>query len=334
MLDNLYEWVASRPSLETLQGTRLELEPLGGDAGFRRYFRVQNSRRSLLAVISPPETEKNREFVTISSLLRRNGLLAPEVLDADFERGFLLVEDVGSQQLLGLLTPETVDRYYHQAFRDLLSMQRINRRETGLPCYSSSLLKQEMALFPEWFVGKLLGLELETDELKLIEDLFGVLSVSAESQPQVFVHRDFHSRNLMVNEGARLGIIDFQDAVNGPLTYDLVSLLRDCYVYWPDQSVEKWLEEFYQSSLQQGYINPGSKQEFVRWFDLMGLQRHIKVLGIFARLSLRDQKHGYLDDLPLVIHYVKTVAAKYPELFAGFTAFFDSRLMPVIASKD
>ncbi len=305
----------------------LDLQSLTGDAGFRRYYRLP-THPSLLAVDAPPDTEDSRAFVDIARFLRDQGVHTPEVVSMDVERGFLLVEDLGDQLYLQALTDETVDLFYGEALMTLLRMQQCARPPRLLPDYDHKLLRQEMELFSDWFVPKLLGYNLESRELKMLETLFEWLEESAQAQPQVFVHRDYHSRNLMVREGAAPGVVDFQDAVWGPITYDLASLLRDCYIRWPRERVEGWALAYGAMAADVGLIDETQQQAFLGWFDRMGLQRHIKVLGIFARLYLRDNKPAYLDDLPLVIRYTLEVAESYPELQA-FADWFKQRLLPL-----
>jgi aminoglycoside/choline kinase family phosphotransferase len=197
-----------------------------------------------------------------------------------------------------------------------------------LPHYDEALLRREMALFHDWFLGTHLGLELSAGEQQLLEDTFTLLVASALEQPQVFVHRDYHSRNLMVAEH-NPGILDFQDAVRGPVTYDLVSLLRDCYIAWPREQVEEWVQGYHDIALDHGIIRAPKSAQFLRWFDLMGVQRHLKAIGIFARLNHRDGKPGYLDDIPRTLAYVEEVSARYPEL-EGFAEFVRTRVRPAM----
>lgn len=303
-------------------------QSLPGDAGFRKYYRLA-SEPPLLAVYAPPEHERNEEFVQVARLLRAGGVLAPAVAACDLEQGFMLVEDLGPSLLLEHLTPDTVDDLYQRAMTCLLQIQQCRTDAQVLQPYNRTRLHDEVRLFPDWFIRQLLGYAPEADEEQLLEATFIQLEDSALEQPQVLVHRDFHSRNLIYQPEGPPGVIDFQDAVVGPITYDLVSLLRDCYARWPEENVERWAQAYYQRALQAGLIEPMPSEQFHRWFDWMGLQRHIKVLGIFARLSLRDGKHAYLKDLPRVIDYTLTVARKYPELEA-FVDWFENRLMPRI----
>lgn len=288
------------------------LQPLSGDAGFRRYFRVVGSVPPVMAVFAPPATENTPRYLEVSALLQSGGVRVPSVLVADADHGYLLVEDCGDRLLLPALSPATVDAHYADAMTLLLRLQRIAVPVGQLPAYDAQKLWDEMALFPVWFIRDLLELPFGRHEQHMVEQVFDWLIDSALSQPTVLVHRDFHSRNLMLAEGG-LVTIDFQDAVQGPMTYDLVSLLKDCYARWPVKQVEAWALAYRRHCLAAGLPAGEDDAAFLRWFDLMGLQRHIKVLGIFARLWLRDGKPGYLNDLPLVFQYVQEAAQRYPQ---------------------
>ncbi len=313
-----------------------ELHALAGDASFRRYFRARAGERSWIVALAPPATEKNREFVAVARWLGAQGVTAPVVQAADLARGYLLLPDLGDRQYLPELNAASADALYGDALRALLLMQRGDTAgfvDWQLPDYDAELLQREMALFPEWFVEKLLGHALDDSERALLADTFARLTDNALAQPQVFVHRDYHARNLLVLAQGNPGVLDFQDAVRGAITYDLVSLLRDCYIRWPEARVRGWALAYRDQARAAGLIDEVDDAAFLRWFDLMGLQRHIKVLGIFARLWLRDGKAGYLKDLPLVIHYTLDVAGRYPEL-AAFVDWFKARLAPLIARQD
>lgn len=307
----------------------LTVSPLSGDASFRRYFRVRRDAASWIAVDAPPATEKNAEFVAIASALAGGGVAAPKIVAADIKRGFLLLSDLGDTLLLDVLTADNVDDHYRHATDLLITLQQVPTQGARLGSYSRQLLWQEMELFPQWFVQGLLQRPVETEERRLLDRIFGLLVSSALEQPQVFVHRDFHSRNLMLVGDEQLATIDFQDAVAGPVTYDLVSLLRDCYVVWPQHRVQAWMNLYCAKAQAAGVLRSVDIRQFQRWFDWMGLQRHIKVLGIFARLYLRDGKNRYLGDLPTVIDYTLDIARRYPQL-AGFVEWFEVALIPAI----
>jgi len=309
---------------------------LSGDAGFRRYARIyldgDSPVKSVLAVFSPPDTENNQAFVDIDRFLRQHKVRAPEILSQSDDQGFFLIEDFGETLLLERLNSDSVDQLYGDALSALRGIQQCPLNALALPSYDDSVLLTEMHLFDQWF-AKLLGYTVSESERAMLEQTFQDLSQSACEQPKVLVHRDYHSRNLVVCSDGGLGIIDFQDAVIGPVTYDLVSLLRDCYICWPDEQVERWALAYAKQARDGGWIDNVEDEVFLRWFDWMGLQRHIKVLGIFARLSLRDGKHAYLNDLPLVIDYVRRVASRYPRL-EGFSCWFEAVIVPLAQQKN
>jgi aminoglycoside/choline kinase family phosphotransferase len=313
-----------------LDGGDLTITPASSDASFRRYFRVQNAQPgglsfsttkhdTLIAMDAPPELEDSRPFIAVSDLLSRAGVRVPRVLASDLEQGFLLLTDLGRQAYLDALNEQTVDALYGDALDALFTMQQMAPRDGGvLPAYDSELLMREMELFREWYLQRHLEQALSPTQQSVLDTIFQQLADQALAQPTVFVHRDYHSRNLMVGEvtGGEdgPGILDFQDAVVGPVTYDLVSLLRDCYIAWPRERVEAWALGFLHRAAETGIIAHESDATYLRWFDWMGVQRHLKAVGIFARLCLRDGKSGYLDDIPRTLGYVRDVTARYPEL--------------------
>ena len=317
-----------RWSARALQAGEVSLEPLAGDAGFRRYFRAL-TEPSLIAVDSPPERTNPGRFVAVADYLRRHGIHTPMVAAADVEHGFMLLEDLGDTQLLSQLNRDSVAGLYGEVLNELLCLQQIPAQDDLFPPYNRELLLTEMRILPEWLAEKMLGYTLTAADNQLLERTFKLLLDSAVEQPQVLVHRDYHSRNLMLRDGERPGVVDFQDAVWGPVTYDLVSLLRDCYVRWPREQVERWALCYAASAESAGVIGQIPADTFLRWFDWMGLQRHIKVLGLFPRLCLRDGKKSYLPDLPLVIRYALEVAGRYPEL-TPFADWFRDELLPLI----
>ncbi|OZB60359.1 MAG: aminoglycoside phosphotransferase [Lysobacterales bacterium 14-68-21] len=302
----------------TLGDERLTLESASSDASFRSYWRTVHDGRSWIVMDSPPALEDPAPWLAIGRRLADAGLHVPAVREADLDRGLLLIEDLGTRTYLPELDGDSVDRLYGAALDALLRMQtRVGT--AGLAPYDRAFLARELAILPEWFLGRHLGVTPDADELETLETAFRVLLDSALAQPTVFVHRDFHSRNLLViDDNAPLaspGIIDFQGALAGPITYDLASLLRDCYIAWPRERVEAWTEAYRQRLHGSGLIDDEvDTATFLRWFDLIGLQRHLKVLGIFCRLAYRDGKRGYLADLPRVFDYVIDVAGSYPEL--------------------
>jgi hypothetical protein len=275
--------------------------------------------------------------VAVASAFQRHGILTPQIFAVNFTEGFFLLQDFGQRLLQPELTPGAasvaVAERYAQAEEVLLAIQQINPQPDVFPCYGRQSLQSEMDLFPQWFISELLGISLSDDEQQMLAELFDDLINSALEQPQVVVHKDYHSRNLMVLEDDRLGVIDFQDAVVGPLTYDLVSLLKDCYLHLPAPQVERRALDYKQYLERNKMLEPISDQEYLRLFDKMGLQRHIKVLGIFARLSLRDGKSAYLHDLPLVIRYTLEAAQRYPEC-QPFYHWFIARIEPLLSAHD
>jgi len=293
-----------------------ELAPASSDASFRRYFRVCHGDDSYILMDAPPEQEDCHPFINVSQLFLGLGLHVPEVLASDLQQGFLLLSDLGSSCYLEALDDTTVDQLYGDAMGALLALQSCVTPDCGLPEYDRDLLLAEMGLFRDWLLDRHLGVELDALQATTLEACFNLLADSALAQPQVCVHRDYHSRNLMVCERHNPGILDFQDAVIGPVTYDLVSLLRDCYVSWPRDRVESWVAGYYELAVQSGILRQEqvSEADFLRGFDWMGVQRHLKAAGIFARLNLRDGKPGYLADIPRTLAYVTEVCARYPEL--------------------
>lgn len=322
-----------------LAGQRPELVPAGhlltvsGDASFRRYFRLPLATGSLIAVDAPPAKENSRPFVAIARALRAHGVHVPEVLAADFVQGFMLLEDFGDALLRPALTESSMDGLYTRAMEALVHLLGCDDVPGyRLPPYDRQRLNDEMGLLRDWFVVRYLGLNLSAEQEGVLANAFAMITAEVLEQPQVFVHRDYHSRNLMLLEGGDIGVIDFQDAVTGPVTYDLVSLLRDAYVVWPQTDVERWVREFARMLRAEHRLNGTSDAAFLRWFDWMGAQRHLKVVGIFARLSIRDGKHGYLDDIPVVFNYLLAEIRPYPEFRALFE-LLRSVILPAYLAK-
>jgi len=306
------------------------IAPASVDASFRRYFRVTRGADSYIVMDAPPDKEDSAPFLKVARMLGGMNLNAPMVLARDMARGFLLLTDLGSRQYLDELPAAgAADRLYADALAALLTMQTADAAiSSDLPRYDRALLMREMELMPEWFLRHHLGLTIDAPERAMLDALFESLVRAAASQPAVFVHRDYHSRNLLVTAQDNPGILDFQDAVWGPVTYDLASLLKDCYIAWPPSRVRAWVLEYREKLLEAGFALPADGAEFMRWFDLVGLQRHIKVLGIFARLFYRDGKSQYLNDLPRVLDYARDTASSYAET-APFAAFIAERIDPL-----
>lgn len=290
------------------------IEVASADASTRSYWRVRFANSSVIVMDAPPASGNLDAWLDIDARLRGVGLNAPEVLAEDHAQGFLLLSDLGSRQYLQALDDASADALYADAMAALATMQtRID--PAGLPHYDEPFIVRELELLPTWFLQRHLGIAIECEEWDVIEVAFRLLIDNARQQPHVFMHRDYHSRNLMLVPAHNPGIIDFQDAVLGPITYDLVSLLRDCYIAWDDARVRAWAESHRARLHDIGALDSRiDAARWQRWFDLMGLQRHLKVLGIFCRLWYRDGKRGYLDDLPRVWQYVRSVASAYPEL--------------------
>ena len=294
-----------RQWLDDLGYTDYSLEIASEDASFRRYFRLQQGDESWIFMDAPPQKESCEAFVKVANKLTDIRLSAPEIIHQNHELGFLVLTDFGDVSYLQELNPENANSLYGDAKSAILQMQtRINADD--LPEYDEALLRQEMDLFKEWFLQKLLGIELNDAQLGLWKMTVDTLVTSALEQPQVFVHRDFHSRNLMKIDDRNPGILDFQDAVKGPVTYDLVSLLRDCYVEWPEPQVDQWALDFYDFAVLD-HLEGVSASQFMRWFNLMGVQRHLKAIGIFSRLKLRDGKEKFVEDIPRTLNYLKIV---------------------------
>lgn len=326
-LRELTHWV-----IEELGFAGGRIEPASADASFRRYFRLLCGGNTHIIMDAPPAQEDVRPFVNVARTLASFGLNVPRVLAQDVQRGFLLLSDLGARHYLDELSADRdVDRLYGDALSALVTLQTMgDQAARSLPRYDRPLLLRETALMPEWFLGRHLGLDASAFQ-PMLDRLFDVLVDAALAQPVVFVHRDYHSRNLLLTARDNPGILDFQDAVAGPLTYDAVSLLKDCYIAWPSARVRDWVLGYREQLICKGVQAGGDADEFLRWFDLMGLQRHIKVLGIFARLHHRDGKRGYLKDLPRVLAYAHGTAAAHPQT-AEFARFLSAEVAPAFES--
>jgi len=314
----LGSWLSSLP--DELGLSINSLRPASDDASFRRYFRVDTrlapaaGRGSLIVMDAPPPQENCAPFVHAAEVLARSGVSVPKVVAADLPRGLLLLEDFGSTTYLSQLSATSAQGLYGDAIDALIRLQ-LATDPASFPPYDRERLMRELQLFPEWYVARHKGISLDAAEQAVLDAAFEAILQNTLAQPQVDVHRDFHSRNLMVLEGARNpGILDFQDAVYGPITYDLVSLLRDAYIRWEEEQVIDWTVRYWERARKAGLPVRADFGDFYRDFEWMGLQRHLKVLGIFARLSHRDGKDRYLADLPLVLRYVQEVAARYVTL--------------------
>ena len=299
--------------LKTILGEQaFSLTVASADASFRRYFRVHLNNKTLIVMDAPPPQEDCTPFVKIAKIMRDAGLNAPQVLAQDLENGFLLLSDLGDDTYLSALNNDTALKLYADATNALIKMQLVRKPEELAP-YDEALLTREMQLFPDWYVDKHLKFELNAEQQGWLQNTFEILNKNILSQGQVIVHRDYHSRNLMICKD-NPGVLDFQDAVYGAITYDLVSLLKDAYIQWDEEQIIDWAVRYWDKARKAGLPVPVDFSEFYRDFEWMGAQRHIKVLGIFARLSHRDGKDGYIKDMPLVLHYLRKVCERYVEL--------------------
>lgn len=296
-----------------LNGESFTLTTASADASFRRYFRVHLASKTLIAMDAPPAQENCTPFVQVAELLSNAGLNAPKVIAQDLVLGFLLLTDLGDTTYLTVLNDATAPNLYRDANQALIKFQLASQPEV-LPNYDAALLNREMQLFPDWYIAQHLQITLDDKQKAVLKNTFDVLTANVLAQGQVYVHRDYHSRNLMVTTDHNPGILDFQDAVYGAITYDLVSLLKDAYIAWQEEQVIDWLVRYWQDARKAGLPVPSDFSEYYRDFEWMGAQRHIKVLGIFARLSHRDGKDGYLKDMPLVMDYLRRVCGRYIEL--------------------
>ena len=349
----------------------LNVQQIAGDASPRRYFRVSlcvgsptalgaragaddpaiteqasvsapseplpvilKEGDTLIAASSPP-SENNEAFLAVQKLLHQAGLTVPSLLASDLDSGFFLMEDFGDVLLSARLAPSNVDHLYAQALGELTSLVRLPCGDVDLPVFDAQRIADELSVFPEWFLQKHLGLSQADLPSAIWQELLALLISVFREQSQCVVHRDFHSRNIMCLADGRLGIIDFQDAVLGPVTYDPVSLLKDCYVRWPRSDQLRWLGAYREQLIAQGVEVSTDAQAFTRHFDLVGLQRHLRVMGVFARLCLRDQKPDYLNDLPLVLDYVREALARYDAepAVGAFSGWFERTVMPRVASQ-
>ncbi len=331
-LQQLNQWL-----IEQFNSDDFIVSPVSGDASFRRYFRVEQHSTSTcwVAMDAPPEKEDSLPFVAIARHWESKDINVPHIQAFDLSQGFMLLGDFGDDLMLNSLSPsfnETkATQLYKSALKTLTQIQQCSQPEDyALPSYNAELLSREMELFRDWLVSNKLEVKLSDSENSLIDKTFQFLINEALSQPMVCVHRDYHSRNLM-ETNPNIGVLDFQDAVMGPITYDPVSLLRDCYIALPSEFIDQRLQEFYKAT-QSVKLHDASYPQFKQWFDLMGIQRHLKAAGIFARLSLRDGKHSYLDDIPRTVNYIDQVSANYTQLH-DFNQWLKSKIIPAIQSK-
>ena len=292
-------------------GAPVSGEVASADASFRRYFRYRHGGRTLVAMDAPPEQEDCRPFVDVAGRLARAGVAVPEILHQDLEQGFLLLTDMGRETWLTALDGGNADAWFEAALETLITQQRFADTR-GLPEYDRALLRRELDLFPHWYLGEHRGLRLDEHTAGRLETVFETLIGAALAQPRVFVHRDFMPRNLMVSD-PNPGVIDFQDAVAGPISYDLICLFKDAFLSWPEARVLTWLRDYHRRAAAAGLPVPEDFDDLLRWCDLMGAQRHLKVIGIFARIRHRDGKPKYLEDAPRFFTYLRTVIDRRPD---------------------
>jgi aminoglycoside/choline kinase family phosphotransferase len=301
--------------LEAVLGkASFDIAPASADASFRRYFRITLDEHTLIAMDAPPLQEDCAPFVHAAEIFAKAGLNVPRVLEQDLKQGFLLLTDLGDTTYLAAIQGgnSNINDLYRDACLALVKLQTVSRKGV-FPDYDEALLTREMQLFPDWYVSKHLQAELTEDQRHALQAMFDLLNRNILGQPQMYVHRDYHSRNLMVCD-ANPGILDFQDAVYGPITYDLVSLFKDAYVQWEEEQILDGVVRYWQAAREANLPVPQDFADFYRDFEWMGVQRHLKVLGIFARLYHRDGKDGYLKDMPLVMHYLRAACSRYREL--------------------
>ena len=293
--------------IETTPYADYEISIASADASFRKYYRLTQGDKTFLVMDSSLEKESLSPFLDVTKRLAHAGVNVPKIYEQDLKRGYLVIEDFGNTHLLSQLTKKNFKELYKKAIDEIVKMQKADAN--GLPLYDKAFLHFEMDLMREWYLEKKLGISLTQAEAQILESILSTISDTVLTQPQnIFVHRDYHSRNIMVQEDGELGIIDYQDAMSGAITYDLVSLLKDCYISFNREAILELVLYF------RDQVAPDvSDTTFIKWFDFMGMQRHIKVLGIFSRLHLRDGKDGYLKDIPLTLHYTLDAAQRYDE---------------------
>lgn len=298
----------------SLPDANLELQPLINDASSRQYFRLRIGNSSQIVMVAPPDKENIVNFVAIARDFARQGIYTPEILAYNIEQGFMLLSDLGNDLYLNILNSNTADDLYNRALSVIYQIQVCNPKfpdNKSLDLFNEEYIRIELGLFIDWFLKKHLELTITPEVSNILEATFKILIHSALEQPQVCVHRDYHSRNLLLLENKNVGVLDFQDAVYGPITYDAASLLRDAYIDWPKAQVEKWVLKFYDMiNISHQY----TQEKFVRWFDLISLQRHLKILGIFSRLNYRDNKPHYLPMTSRLLNYINKTCENYAEL--------------------
>ena len=325
------DWLVQCVSSKLIEADDIKFQKISSDAGFRRYFRL-NTNPTLIAVYAPPKKEKNLSFVKIAAFLKSSGILVPKILAVNFNEGFLIIQDFGDTTFQIAGTSSDYEALYRHADNLLLQFQQLSIVDVQLPVFNKKMILDEVHLFEEWFLRKTLEVPYSAEAQELLNNTYKKLIDNFLEQPQVFVHKDYHSRNLMIVPNGQIGVLDFQDALVGPISYDLVSLYRDCYVSLDPQYVDKKILAHKKCLEINGVIVDVAPATFKRWFDLTGLQRHLKVLGIFSRLAIRDRKMKYLGDIPLVIRYVREVTSAYKE-FERFDTWFAETVESKLQTK-
>lgn len=319
----LKQWLA-----HTLATPNFQIQAITGDASFRRYFRIQSAHQNFIVMDAPPDKEDCRPFVAIARAFAQLGVQVPHIFAFDLAAGFLLLTDFGDRLYLNELTADNFSQLYTDALTVLVQIQTCTAvADWTLPHFGHEFIAREWQLYLDWVVNRHWNITTTVHEQHLLANTFELLLNSATTQPQVCVHRDYHSRNLLRLADNGVGVLDFQDAVWGPITYDAVSLLRDCYIDWPRQQIEKIIERFYLQVRDEGRLKNISLAEFTRWFDLMGIQRHLKAIGIFARLKHLYERPNYLPYIPRGLNYVMQVIENYPEL-KDFRYFLQKSAVP------
>lgn len=321
-LNALKEWLA-----HCFNTTQFQIMPIAGDASFRRYFRVHHEAQAWIAMDAPPELEDSHSFVAIQQHLAKLKLRVPQLHHVDLTHGFILMDDLGDTWLWHEALNYKAESLYQNAIDELLVMQ-LHAAPSDLSIFDTEFMSRELSFFKHWFLQEYLGLSLSESEQQLLQRTFSQLIDSAMAQPYYFTHRDYHSRNLMVLASEKIGLLDFQDAVLGPISYDLVSLLRDCYVTLDEQQFQRHLEYYFQKARVMGLLPTQDFNTFEKWFDWMGLQRHLKAIFIFARKQLRDNNPNFLGYIPRTLNYAVVISNRYAEL-AEFHTFLQQRVLPI-----
>jgi N-acetylmuramate 1-kinase len=329
-LTPLRNWLKEACSLPS---SSFELQPLINDASSRQYFRFRLGKFSHIVMVAPPDKENIIAFIAIAKNFASQGIYTPEILAYNLEQGFMLLSDLGNDLYLNILNSNTVDDLYSRALSVIYQIQVCNPKfpdNKSLDLFNEKYIRFELGLFIDWFLKKHLELTITDEISNLLENTFKILINSSLEQPQVCVHRDYHSRNLLLLENKSVGVLDFQDAVYGPITYDAASLLRDAYIDWPKEQVDQWVLKFYDMlSISHQY----TQETFVRWFDLISLQRHLKILGIFSRLNYRDNKPHYLPMATRLLNYISKTCEDYAEL-SHFKEILQTKIQPKLYEKE